>query len=357
MKKATSTDVARLAGVSQTTVSLVLGGRMNPSIPAETRERVIHAAEKLSYQPPARRKSPERQSGSRMLLLLVPTLTNQYYTDLARRVEDYAETRNLQVVICNTFRRPELERQYLEAFTDSLAAGVIYTFLPGFPEQVELLSRRVPTVLIGEKQSGLGICSIELSNILAGSMLARHLISLGHRKMVFISTPPGQLTLARGQRLDGIRQQLEETGLKDSLEVLAAEPSRETDRQEDMPYEYSVGRQLTAGLLDRGTDATALIGVNDMTALGILDELHARGLRAPENYSVCGFDNIFPSRLEALGLTTIDHRMGLRCREAVNMILAQRSGNPLPAPHKIEYAPQLVIRRTTGPVPRPAGSP
>ena len=225
------------------------------------------------------------------------------------------------------------------------------------PDKVELLSRRVPTVLIGEKQSGLGICSIELSNILAGSMLARHLISLGHRKMVFISTPPGQLTLARGQRLDGIRQQLEETGLKDSLEVLAAEPSRETDRQEDMPYEYSVGRQLTAGLLDRGTDATALIGVNDMTALGILDELHARGLRAPENYSVCGFDNIFPSRLEALGLTTIDHRMSLRCREAVNMILAQRSGNPLPAPHKIEYAPQLVIRRTTGPVPHPAGSP
>ena len=351
MKKPTSTDVARLAGVSQTTVSLVLGGHLNSSIPEETRERVIRAAEELGYRLPARRKSGVPRGGSRMLLLLVPTLTNQYYTDLARLVEDYAETLNFQVVVCNTFRRPELERQYLETFTDSLAAGVIYTFLPSFPREADFLSRRVPTVIIGEKHSSLEICSIELSNVLAGSLLARHLLDLGHRKMVFISTPFNQLTLARGQRLEGIRQQLSEAGLKDSLEVLAEEPSREADRQDDMPYEYSVGRQLTAGLLDRGTEATALIGVNDMTALGILDELRSRGLRVPEDFSVCGFDNIFPSRLETLGLTTIDHQMALRCREAVSMILAQRSGSPLPAPHKIEYAPRLVIRRTTGPVP------
>ena len=284
-----------------------------------------------------------------MLLLLVPTLTNHYYTDLARMVEDYAETKNFQVVICNTFRRPELEKQYLETFADGLAGGVIYTFLPGFPAQAEMMSRRVPTVIIGEKRSNLRICSIELSNRAAGAMLAEHLYSLGHRRMVFISTPFNQLTLARGQRLDGIRQQLEQYGLENALEVLAAESAREADRQDDMPYEYSVGRGLTAELLNRGTDATALIGVNDMTAFGILDELHARGLRVPEDYSVCGFDNIFSSRLESLGLTTIDHLMRARCTEAVNMILAQWNGNPDPAPHKIEFAPQLVVRRTTGP--------
>ena len=347
--KATSTDVARLAGVSQTTVSLVLGGHMNISVSDETRERVLNAARELDYRPPARRKKRTAPGGKRMLLLLVPTLTNHYYTDLARMVEDYAETKNFQVVICNTFRRPELEKQYLETFADGLAGGVIYTFLPGFPAQAEMMSRRVPTVIIGEKRSNLRICSIELSNRAAGAMLAEHLYSLGHRRMVFISTPFNQLTLARGQRLDGIRQQLEQYGLENALEVLAAESAREADRQDDMPYEYSVGRGLTAELLNRGTDATALIGVNDMTAFGILDELHARGLRVPEDYSVCGFDNIFSSRLESLGLTTIDHRMRARCTEAVNMILAQWNGNPDPAPHKIEFAPQLVVRRTTGP--------
>ena len=350
MKKATSTDVARLAGVSQTTVSLVLGGHMNISVSEETRERVMKAAKELDYHPPVHRNRQTALKGKRMLLLLVPTLTNHYYTELARMVEDYAETENLQVVICNTFRRPELEKKYLETFADDLAAGIIYTFLPSFPSQVETLARRLPTVIIGEKRSNLRICSIELSNETAGAVLAEHLYAMGHRKMVFISTPFNQLTLARGQRLEGIQRQMEQYGLNNALEVLAAESSKEADRQDDMPYEYSVGRQLTAELLSRGTDATALIGVNDMTALGILDELHSRGLRVPEDYSVCGFDNIFPSRLDSLGLTTIDHQMRVRCREAVNMILAQLDGSQAAALHKIEYAPQLIVRRSTGPV-------
>ncbi len=351
MKKATSTDVARLAGVSQTTVSLVLGGNLHISVSDETRERVLDAARKLDYQLPARRKSKARQEERHMLLLLVPTLTNHYYTDLARMVEDYAETRNLQVVICNTFRRPELEKQYLESFVDHLAAGIIYTFLPSFPAQAEVISRKIPIVIIGEKQSNLRICSIELNNEVAGAVLAEHLYGLGHRKMVFISTPFNQLTLARGQRLEGIRHQLARYGLENGLEVFAAEKSKETDRQEEMPYEYAVGRMLTARLLDRGTDATALIGVNDMTAFGILDELYARRIRVPEEFSVCGFDNVFTSRLKLLGLTTIDHQMRVRCREAVNMILALRDGDQVSVLHKIEYAPLLKVRKSTGPVP------
>ena len=353
MKKATSTDVARLAGVSQTTVSMVLGGHLKISVSEETRKRIFRAAEELDYHLPENRKRKKAPGKKRMLLLLVPTLTNHYYTDLARMVEDYAETVNFQVAVCNTFRRPELERQYLETYADDLAGGVIYTFLPSFPEQAEVLSRRIPMVIIGEKQSNLRVCSIELSNEVAGTMLAEHLYALGHRKMVFISTPFNQLSLARTQRLEGIRRLLEKNGRGNALEVLAAERSNEGDRQDDMPYEYSVGRQLTAELMNRGTDATALIGVNDMTAFGILDELHVRGLRVPEDFSVCGFDNVFSSRLEALGLTTIDHRMRLRCREAVDMILAQWNGGQAPVLHKIEYAPQLIIRRTTGPA-RPA---
>lgn len=354
MKKATSTDVARLAGVSQTTVSLVMGGKLNIPVSGETRERVARAARELNYQPPVYRKRQARSEGRHMLLLLVPTLTNHYYTDLARIVEDYAQTKGFQAVICNTFRRPELEKQYLETFADSLAGGIIYTFLPSFPTQAELLARRVPTVIIGEKQSSLRICSIELSNELAGAMLAEHLYELGHRKMVFISTPFNQLTLARGQRLQGIRWQLSRFGLKDALEVLAADNVKEEDKLDDMPYEYSIGRSLTAELLDRGTNATALIGVNDMTAFGILDELYARGLRVPEEFSVCGFDNVFHAGLAALGLTTIDHQMRVRCQEAVNMIQTQWNGGRMPMLHKIEYSPQLVVRRSSGPAPLPA---
>ena len=356
MKKATSTDVARQAGVSQTTVSLVLSGNTQAAISSETRQRVIRAAEELGYQPPQRkRREGGRQQGRRMLVLLVPTLTNPYYTELARTAEDYAETKGMHTVVCNTFRRPEMEKQFLETFGEGQTAGIIYTFLPGFPKEAELMSRRVPSVIIGEKQSNLGICSIELSNRVAGAMLADHLLELGHRKMAFISTPLDQVTLARSQRLEGIRQQLALQGPEASVDVTVPDKISEADRSSDMPYEYAVGRQLTASLLERGTEATALIGVNDMTAFGILDEVRERGLRVPEDFSVCGFDNIFSSRLGAVNLTTIDHRMQARCREAVNMILAQENGAGRPQPHKIEYAPQLVIRGSTGPARKAEG--
>ena len=176
-------------------------------------------------------------------------------------------------------------------------------------------------------------------------MLAEHLYQLGHRKLVFISTPFNQLTLAREQRLEGIRKQLELHGVTDGLEVLVA------DRQDDgLPYEYSVGRQLTAELIRRESMATALIGVNDMTALGILSELAAQGLRVPRDFSVCGFDNIFSSSITTPGLTTIDHHLRTRCQAAVDMVITQSTPSRIPTPfvNKIEYTPQLIVRSSTG---------
>ena len=193
--------------------------------------------------------------------------------------------------------------------------------------------------VVREKLDDLSICSIELSNVNAGAMLAEHLYQLGHRKLVFISTPFNQLTLAREQRLEGIRKQLELHGVTDGLEVLVADRQAEADSQDDgLPYEYSVGRQLTAELIRRESMATALIGVNDMTALGILSELAAQGLRVPRDFSVCGFDNIFSSSITTPGLTTIDHHLRTRCQAAVDMVITQSTPSRIPTPfvNKIE---------------------
>ena len=203
---------------------------------------------------------------------------------------------------------------------------------------MEQISSSTPTVIIGEKLDDLSICSIELSNVNAGAMLAEHLYQLGHRKLVFISTPFNQLTLAREQRLEGIRK-------------LVADRQAEADSQDDgLPYEYSVGRQLTAELIRRESMATALIGVNDMTALGILSELAAQGLRVPRDFSVCGFDNIFSSSITTPGLTTIDHHLRTRCQAAVDMVITQSTPSRIPTPfvNKIEYTPQLIVRSSTG---------
>lgn len=239
MKKATSQDVAELAGVSQATVSLILNNSDKITFSNETKERVLAAAQKLNYRLPQRKKQREKKA-SNMLLVLTPTLTNQYYAELIQAIEDYADTLDYRVIVCNTFRKPDLEKFYLDTFVGAHVDGIIYTFLPSFPRLVEQISSSTPTVIIGEKLDDLSICSIELSNVNAGAMLAEHLYQLGHRKLVFISTPFNQLTLAREQRLEGIRKQLELHGVTDGLEVLVADRQAEADSQDDgLPYEYS----------------------------------------------------------------------------------------------------------------------
>mgnify|MGYP005767887951 CR=1 FL=1 len=352
MKKATSQDVARLAGVSQATVSLILNNSDKITFSSETKERVFAAAQELNYELPRRKKQPNKKD-NRMLLVLTPTLTNPYYSELIQAVEDYADSLGYRVIVCNTFRKSDLEKYYLDTFLGSHVDGLIYTFLPSFPHLIEQVSSTTPVVIIGEKEEDLAICSIELSNVNAGAMLAEHLYQLGHRKLAFLSTPFNQFTLARGQRLEGIRRQLESHGLTDGLKAIVEDPRAETDMQDGgLPYEYIVGRRLAAEFLRRKEDATALIGVNDMTALGILNELQAQGFHIPRDYSVCGFDNIFASSVTTPTLTTIDHHLYTRCRSAVDMILSQNEKRASAQPamvNKIEYTPQLIVRGSTGP--------
>lgn len=282
-RKPTSTDVAELAGVSQTSVSLVLSGSSRATFSEQTRARVFEAARQLGYQPPAHRTRKKNGNDRRLILVLTPTLANQYYSELIQTLEDYAGSQEFRVLVCNTFRKRELEKYYLEQFSDNRISGIVYTFLPSFPDEAVRLSARIPLVLIGEKREELPICSIELSNQRAGAMLADHLYSLGHRHAAFISTPMDQTTLARKQRLEGLRQRFHERGRQDgvetSVEALVAPDSREEDGVGgSVPFEYATGARLARELLAREHRATALVGANDMIAIGVISVLREKGL-------------------------------------------------------------------------------
>lgn len=350
-RKPTSTDVAKLAGVSQSSVSLILNGSDKVSFSSETRERVLAAAKTLGYQPRGQTRLLRRRGN--LLLILTPTISNPYYCELSQAIEHYAAERGYHAVICNTFRKPDMEKYYLDAFSGGKAGGIIYTFLPSFPKIVEQIAEETPVVLIGEKKDDLSICSIELSNRAAGALLAEHLYSLDHRDVTFLSTPINQTTLSREQRLEGMRDYFARQGMHDAVHVMEADWGPEEDglAARGASYEYEVARKLTERFLAGGGGSTALIGANDMIAMGICETLKRAGRRVPEDYSVCGFDNIFISSLLSPALTTIDHRLQLRSRFAVDLI-ADRVGALEPktqgAVNKIEYAPNLVVRGSTG---------
>lgn len=356
MKKPTATDVARLAGVSQASVSLILNGNEKISFSQETKERVFAAAGELGYKLPVRKK--REKYFARMILVFIPTLTNAYYSELIQYVEERAQSAGCHVIVCNTFRKQEMERFYLDTLINDRVVGIIYAFLPSFVQLIDKISARVPVVIIGEKQENLGICSIGLNNISAGTMLAEYLYQLGHRKFAFFSTPLDQFTMARSQRLEGIRRLLESHDIADGLDVIVSQLQEEEHNSPDgTPYEYFVGRELTARFLDEKREATAIIAVNDLTAMGVLAELRNRGCRIPEDYSVCGFDNIFSSSVMTPSLTTVEHHLRTRCQAAADLLMEQaatdRPLSPLsarmPMVNRIEYTPQLIVRQSTGP--------
>lgn len=186
-------------------------------------------------------------------------------------------------------------------------------------------------------------------------IMGEYLLSLGHRHFAFFSTPFQNVSLARYQRLEGLKQALREIGAEENLHIYTGDYKSESDLN-TTSYEYEVGYTLTKKFLDSKDPATALIGVNDMTALGISCCLIERGKKVPKEYSVCGFDNIFVSSIAIPSLTTIEHHLYLRGQSAVDMILCKQPDRTkdisslkiAPQVNKIEYAPELIIRNSTG---------
>jgi LacI family transcriptional regulator len=181
--------------------------------------------------PKRKKRTPSSRTG--ILLLFTPTLNNPFYAELVQTVESYADSCGYCVIVCNTLRKPELEKYYLDTFLKTRVDGMIFTFLPSFPEIVEHVADSVPSVLIGEKRASSRFARSSEQRA-RGQDPLEHLYALGHRKFLFVSTPFNQLTLARQQRLEGIRAFLRAQGLGgDSLELLASEAQTETDSLPD----------------------------------------------------------------------------------------------------------------------------
>jgi len=192
---------------------------------------------------------------------------------------------------------------------------------------------------------------VGLSSHKAGILVAEHLVKLGHENIAFISTPIDHATLARKQRLDGVISKLKEFGLDNKLVIKIANNEQEYSGS---IYEMEVGYNLALEVM-KDASVTAIIGVNDITACGILKALQSQGYKIPQQISVCGFDNIFVSSIANPSLTTVDHCINLRGKAAVDILLEKIQNKSFLTTHdrssiyKIEYKPQLIIGNSTGP--------
>ena len=233
--------------------------------------------------------------------------------------------------------------------------GIIYACNPhpDYISQVEEMARSIPLVIISNKEKISTVDAINQDNTEVGRLMARHLLDLGHRDVAFITPPLTRRQWQRSKRVDGFVREFEKAGLSGHVIIRAADESVDR-RNPKTDSEYSMGYALTRSLLEDGSRFTAIAGQNDMMAIGAVDALQDARLRVPKDVSVIGCDNIFYSGIRRISLTTIDHFVALKGRDACDIIIRKIDTNDKfylderPASlYNIEYTPKLITRKTT----------
>ncbi|BFK25043.1 MAG: LacI family DNA-binding transcriptional regulator [Blautia producta] len=353
-KKVTSTDIAKAAGVSQATVSMVLNKKYNVSFSKETIQKVEETAREMGYNIPKRR--PRKDAGnSRLIIVFCPTLTNPYYVMLLQGIEKVAKEKGYAVFTCDTQRELKLEEQYLKMMHTVIPAGIIYTFNPSpvYMSQVEELAKKIPLVIISNRER-VEVDAINQDNTKVGSLMARHLLDLGHRDVAFIAPPLTKRQQQRSKRVAGFVEEYEKEGLGDHVIIKAADDALD-DQLPSIDSEYRMGFNLTKEILAGPRKVTAFAGLNDMMAFGIMDALQEEKYKIPGDVSVLGCDNIIFSGMSHMSLTTIEHFVPLKGRDACDIIMRKiesfmntYSDSEPTSIYHIEYEPKLIVRKTTG---------
>lgn len=350
--KPTMADIARLSGVSQSTVSLVLNQKGSRAIPLETAERVLAAARELHYAKPQRSQS-RRKGAEHPVLVLVSDLTNPYYSFILHELELAAAPYGLHLVCCNTYHRVEQEDAYLDMALGCGFFASIFLYPPDDPEHVRRVSHQMPVIAICDKNAAPEIDLIELNNFQAGCIAAEHLLYLGHRNIAVLSSDPSR-SLARSNRIRGVTDQMERSGLEDCLSVVVPN-AREIETIPGNNANYRIGRAIGQRQELLSGKYSAFIAINDMVAIGVIDALSAHGIQFPRDYSIVGFDNLLYTGLSRISLTTVDHHTDILAQAAISLLLRRVDPSMEPAllsstRFKVECTPQLVVRNSTAPL-------
>jgi LacI family repressor for deo operon, udp, cdd, tsx, nupC, and nupG len=329
---ATIQDVARDAGVSTATVSRVLSA---PELVAEaTRARVMASVESLGYQPNFAAKSL-RTLRTEKILVTVPDISNPFFSQVIRGVEEAARTAGYSVLLGDTRHEPEREEEYAAMLLRREADGLIFlghrlpeTLAP----MVARSGAKTPIVNVCEYSPELGVSGAHIDNARAAAEAMEHLYGLGHRT-VGVITGPLASPLSR-DRLAGVREAAEAGGRTGGLRVSTGDFSIES------------GVRETAAMLDGGDPPSAIFCFSDEMAMGALVAIRRAGLNCPKDVSLVGFDDIrFAQHLDP-PLTTVSQPMDKIGHEVVRLLLDILSGRAEALEH-VTLPHALVIRGST----------
>lgn len=329
--KPTIKDVAKIAGVSISTVSRVMNSP--ESVVESKRVKVEAAIEKLKYKPNALARGLIYKK-TNTLGVVIPDIRNPYYADIIRGMEDASKKLGYNLIICNTDRDRKRLFSYLHNFYEKQVDGILYTSDPVFPDYYhEMQKLRLPIVLVSTHSMEYDLPSVKIDDEQAAYDAVKFLIDDGHKKIGMIGFDLSD-SIAGLTRYHGFVRALRENDLDECKDNIIYVNGWSYDTPD-----------AAAQMLAKCPDVTAVFTASDELAMGLLCYLHEQGIAVPEQISVMGFDNIRLSNLMIPKLTTVgqpSYEIGYRAVEKLNAIIEDKDD-----PVLREYLPHAIIERSS----------
>ncbi|GAX89264.1 LacI family DNA-binding transcriptional regulator [Effusibacillus lacus] len=326
-----SKDVAKMAGVSQSTVSRVLN---NPaSVKPVTRNKVLNAMKELSYHPNLIARSLVTNS-TRTIALITGTLYNGFFVETTNSIINLATSRGFKTLVY--FEGAMKLRDVFDSLRGQKVDGILLSSITLDDPMFEEIKRSQIPYMMFNRRPRDGGNYVVLDNLLAGEIITRHLLDLGHQRIAYISGETNVSTFF--ERKLGVQKALSEAGTSLQPELFHVIDTNPTDVE-----------KVTLKLMHMSQPPTAILCATDAMAFACMDAILSLGLRIPDDVSLAGIDDISMASHHAIQLTSVGHhkfRMGEIAAE--NLIEMIEHGFSPDHPRQIVLQPELVIRKTTG---------
>lgn len=327
---ATIKDVAKEAGVSVATVSRVLNG--TDRVRLETVQAVQAAIEKLNYHPNFLGRTLRRLETMKILVVL-PTISNQFYSRVVRGIQDVAKQNGYHVMLVTTENDTEAETEYIEMVRRRLLDGIIFLFSSLSGEQIERLAQECPVVVASETIPGLHtVSTVTIDNRRAAYDATQFLIGNGCQKIAYLSA--GIIYGSSAARGLGVKEAVYDAGLEISSELFL-----------DEGLTFKAGKRAARRILDMPSLPDAVFAAADAAAIGVMHTLLEHNIVAGRDISVMGFDNNSIAEYYDPPLTTVAQPQMEIGRKAMELLL-KKIEDPNSEAEQVLLPHQLVIRNS-----------
>lgn len=333
--KYTMKDIAQAAGVSLSTVSLVLNDRP-VRVSDKTRKRIKQIAAETHYQPNSAAVSLSRHV-SYNIGLIVPDITNPFFAQMTREINEQLAQHGYSTLFADSNNSAEKERHILHNMVSRGVDGIL--LVPSnefFYQDMEKLQKQIdetgkPFVLVNATADKLKVCSVNFDNFQGAALATQELIDHGHRNIAFIQGKARYVNAP--ERYQGYRQTLEKNGLTFHPDFLY-----------EGDYSIESGYQAASSIINNN-EVTAVLSSSDMMLFGIIKWANEHQVNAFNRFSMIGFDNDPYDVITQYPLTTVDQQISKMVSESVGALLKMIVDKKI-THQKLIVTPELIRRQS-----------